>query len=92
MAYHVSKARFGELVQQALQELPEQFRDFLESVPVQIEDRPSKKLLREMELEDDALVFGLYQGPSLMDCSEIEGRFTPSPNHILILGRPRAGR
>jgi len=84
MAFHVSKARFGELVEQALRELPPQFREHLEHVPVQIEMRPSVRLLRELGLEEDRLVFGLYQGPSLMDRSEIEGRGTPRPNHILI--------
>jgi predicted Zn-dependent protease with MMP-like domain len=84
MAYHVSKARFGELVEQALTELPPQFQEHLEHVPVQIELRPSLRLLRELGLEDDELLFGLYQGSSLIDRSESEGRGTPRPNHILI--------
>ena len=84
MAYHVSKARFGELVEQAIEQLPERFREFLEEVPVQIEWRPSKRMLRSVGLDDDELLFGLYQGANLMDRSEVEGRGTPMPNHILI--------
>jgi predicted Zn-dependent protease with MMP-like domain len=84
MAYHVSKKRFGELVERALEELPPQFAEFLEEVPVQIEAQPSPQLLRELGLDEDELLFGLYQGASLMTRSEIEGRGTPRPNHILI--------
>ena len=84
MAYHVSKAKFGELVERALRELPARFREFVEEVPVQIEWRPTRKMLRSVGLEDDELLFGLYQGANLMDRSEVEGRGTPAPNHILI--------
>jgi predicted Zn-dependent protease with MMP-like domain len=84
LAYHVSKARFGQLVEAALAELPERFREFLETVPVQIEWQPTPKLLRSVGLDDDELLFGLYQGASLMNRSEAEGRGTPMPNHILI--------
>jgi predicted Zn-dependent protease with MMP-like domain len=46
--------------------------------------RPSRKLLRSLGLDEDDLLLGLYQGASLMDRSEAEGRGTPLPNHILI--------
>jgi predicted Zn-dependent protease with MMP-like domain len=84
MAYHVSKAQFAKLVERALAELPEPFRGFLEEVPVQIMDRPPRRLLRSLGLDDDELLLGLYQGADLMDRVSVEGRGTPSPNHILI--------
>jgi predicted Zn-dependent protease with MMP-like domain len=84
LAYHVSKAEFGRLVERALDELPEQFREFLEEVPVQIQTRPSARMLRDLNLDPDALLFGVYQGADLMIRSEVEGRGTPRPNHILI--------
>jgi predicted Zn-dependent protease with MMP-like domain len=84
MPYHVSKSEFARLVQQALSELPQQFARFLEEVPVEIRDRPSPKLLRKLGMDQDDLLLGLYQGPSLMDRSEVEGRGTPTLNHILI--------
>jgi predicted Zn-dependent protease with MMP-like domain len=62
MAYHVSKKEFAELVESALSGLPPQFAEFLEEVPVEIHTRPSVKLLREMGLEDDELLMGLYRG------------------------------
>ena len=84
MPYRVSKSDFAELVERALAELPEQFEKFLEEVPVQIETRPTRKLLREMGLRDDQLLFGLYQGASMMDRVSVEGFGSPRPNHILI--------
>ena len=84
MAYHVGKARFGQLVERALSQLPPRFREFVDEVPVQIEWRPTPRMLRSVGLDDDELLFGLYQGANLMDRSEVEGRGTPMPNHILI--------
>ena len=41
------------------------FRAFLEEVPVEIHTRPSAKLLRELGLDDDELLMGLYRGHAL---------------------------
>lgn len=84
MAYHVSKAKFAQLVEAALAELPEQFAQYLEEVPVQIEMRPSKRLLKREGLTEDDVLMGLYQGSSLLDRIETEGFGSPVPNHILI--------
>ena len=84
MAYKVSKRAFAQLVERALAELPARFAAFLEEVPVQIETRPSRRLLRELGMDDDELLLGLYQGASLMDRVESEGRWSPRPNHILL--------
>ncbi len=75
MPYHVSKARFAELVQQAIAELPDPFSGFMEEVRVEIQDRPSPKLLRELDMEEDELLLGLYHGRSLLERSvEDSGR------------------
>lgn len=84
MAFHVSKERFARLVEQALEELPPQFAEHLEEVPLQIELRPPRRLLRSMGMDDDELLLGLYQGASLLNRAEVEGRGSPAPNHILI--------
>lgn len=69
MAYHVSKAQFERLVEEALAELPAEFADFLEEVPVEIRQRPSKEMLRNAGLDEEGLLLGLYSGHSLMDRS-----------------------
>jgi predicted Zn-dependent protease with MMP-like domain len=60
MAYRVSKPRFGELVEAALEELPEQFQQFLEEVPVEVRDRPAPHQTRG--LGRGGLLLGLYVG------------------------------
>ena len=62
MPYPISKREFEMLVEQALADLPEPFAGFLEEVPVEIHTRPSKKMLREVGLEEDELLMGLYRG------------------------------
>ena len=84
MPCHVSKAEFARYVEQALAELPEPFASALEEVPVQIERRPSRRMLRSLGMDEDELLMGLYQGASMLDRVEVEGRGSPAPNHILI--------
>jgi predicted Zn-dependent protease with MMP-like domain len=62
MPYPVSKREFEMLVEQALADLPEPFAEFLEEVPIEIQTRPSKKLLRDIGLEEDQRLMGLYRG------------------------------
>lgn len=62
VAFHVSKARFGELVQAALDELPEPFASFLEEVPVEIRTRPTRAELQSLGMDDHHLLLGLYHG------------------------------
>src|SRR5215203_5433385 len=75
MAYHVSKSKFAALVDRALAELPPQFAEVLEEVPVEIRDRPSRGLLRSVGLKADQLLLGLYHGtPRLERSVEHSGR------------------
>jgi predicted Zn-dependent protease with MMP-like domain len=69
MPCHVSKAEFAQYVEQALAELPEPFASHVEQITVEIKDRPSRKMLRDVGLKDDELLFGLYQGVALPDRS-----------------------
>ncbi len=65
MSFRVSKAQFQQWVEEALEELPEDFREFLEEVPIQIVDLPTPKQLRDAEMNPDHLLLGLYVGNSL---------------------------
>jgi predicted Zn-dependent protease with MMP-like domain len=69
MPCHVSKAEFARYVEQALAELPEPFASHLEQITVEIKERPTRKQLRDLGLDDDELLFGLYQGVNLIDRS-----------------------
>lgn len=71
----VSKREFEKLVEEAIAELPERFAEFLEEVPIEIHTRPSRKLLRELGLDEDELLMGLYRGRALTERSvEDSGR------------------
>lgn len=62
MAYHVSNARFAELVERALAELPPQFAAALEEVPVEIRPASTAAQRRRVGLGHGGLLLGLYQG------------------------------
>jgi predicted Zn-dependent protease with MMP-like domain len=58
----VSREDFGELVETALEELPEEFRQFLEEVPIEICDHPSPGQLHRAKVPPHGLLLGLYEG------------------------------
>lgn len=53
---------FEELVDEALEDLPEEFADRLDNIDVVVQARPSRKILREMGLLGRRTLLGLYQG------------------------------
>jgi len=75
MAYRVSKPRFGQLVEQALDELPPEFAEFLTEVPVEVRDRPTPAQCSSVGLGPRSLLLGLYQGrPRTQRSVEDSGR------------------
>lgn len=62
MPYHVSKADFARLVEQALQSLPEPFAKVLEEASLEIRDRPTREQLKRTGLGKRDLLLGLYEG------------------------------
>ena len=61
----MTRERFTQLVEEALQEIPRRFRKEMRNVAVVVEDEPSPELLEEMEVEPGETLFGLYQGTPL---------------------------
>lgn len=55
-------ARFLELVKEAIDGLPRNFREALENVEIDVEDWPDHALLRKLGYGKDRLLLGLYQG------------------------------
>ena len=58
----MTRERFTVLVEDALRHIPRRFRDAVQNVAVIVEDEPSAELIDEMDTEEDAALFGLYQG------------------------------
>ena len=77
--------KFENLVEQAIGELPEDFRTRLENVVVIVEDRPSRELLDGIEIPPGEVLFGLYEGTPLTE----RGFNTPlQPDRIWIFQGP----
>ena len=77
MAYHVSKAKFAELVEQALAELPEQFASYLDEVPVEVRARSTAAMRKSAGVPGDGLLLGLYRGRALTNRSVEYSAGTP---------------
>jgi predicted Zn-dependent protease with MMP-like domain len=82
MPYHVTKAQFAKLVERALAELPEPFAQYLEEISVEIRDRPTRKQLAEVGLEEDELLLGLYHGRPRTERSVLDGPAMPDVIYI----------
>jgi predicted Zn-dependent protease with MMP-like domain len=82
----IDKTRFGQLVEDALREIPLRFRAAMANVAVVVEDEPSPELLHEMEVGPDDTLFGLYQGTPLPERGW--GYGNALPDRISIYQRP----
>jgi predicted Zn-dependent protease with MMP-like domain len=80
------RKQFEALVLRALDTIPEPIRARMDNVDVVIEDRPTARLLAELEMDPDDALFGLYEGTPL-----IERGITANPlmpDKITIFQRP----
>jgi predicted Zn-dependent protease with MMP-like domain len=81
----VSPKEFDRWIARAIREVPEKFRPYLENVMVVSEARPSDKLLREMDLEPDETLYGVYEGTALTERGHEDPLF---PDKITIFREP----
>ncbi len=58
---------FRELVEEALDSIPERFARQVRNVGFVVEDEPSDELLDEMDVEPGGTLLGLYQGTPLTE-------------------------
>jgi predicted Zn-dependent protease with MMP-like domain len=63
----MTRARFEQLVQDALASIPSRFRKAIHNVAIVVEDEPSADVLQEMEIEPPDTLFGLYHGTPLTE-------------------------
>ena len=78
---HVSDADFDQAVQAALDTLPDEFQPYLENVLIEVQPRPTARLLKDYEETDDVL--GIYVGVPLEEKGP-ERAPSPLPDRILI--------
>src|SRR5262249_22969224 len=73
----MTRERFARLVEQALGDIPPKFRDAIQNLALVVEDQPSEQLLRDLEVESDDTLFGLYEGVPLPERSASYGNALP---------------
>jgi predicted Zn-dependent protease with MMP-like domain len=83
---------FDEHVEFVVAELPQQVTDFMERVPLFVEDFPSPQVMRKMRIRHPANLLGLYSGVPLIDRSVDQTRMMSDVIHIYRLGILTASR
>jgi predicted Zn-dependent protease with MMP-like domain len=73
----MTRERFQELVQEAIDSIPRRFAREVTNVAIVVEDYPSPELLRDMEMGPDDVLLGLYQGVPLPDRQWAHGNALP---------------
>jgi len=85
----ISRAEFEALVEQAVDQLPEEFKEALDNVAVMVEEEPSDEDLSEVGIDPDDPesdeLFGLYQGVPL---DERDSFYTALPDRVLVFRGP----
>ena len=85
----VSRDEFEVLVEQALEQLPDDFKAALENVAVMVQEEPSEEDLEEVGIDpedpDRDELFGLYQGVPL---TERDSFYSALPDRVLVFRGP----
>jgi predicted Zn-dependent protease with MMP-like domain len=63
----MDRAKFERVVNEAVQQLPAEFRSKLDNVAVIVDDCPSEELLERMDIPEGDTLLGLYEGTPLTD-------------------------
>ncbi len=74
------------LANEAFASLPQEFRDLTEGIVFVVEDFPDDDVMRDMELESEFEILGLFYGPDLAARVANDGR--PDPTMIILYRRP----
>lgn len=82
MAFEVSRSRFEQLVEQALEELTPPIAEALNEVRIEVRDRPTRKQLKSVGLEEDDLLLGLYSGQPITERSVLHSGVLPDVIYI----------
>ena len=82
----MTRARFEQLVAEAVTLIPARFRREMQNLALVVEDEPAPELLEEMEIEPPDSLYGLYQGTPLTE--RTHDMAAPLPDVITIFQRP----
>lgn len=85
----MKRARFRDLARRAIDRLPKQFRDHLETVEFVVEDWPSRELLTSLDLDpEEETLFGFYDGVPVGERSHLADGLQPVADTIYVFQGP----
>ena len=73
----MTREEFKHLVDEALETIPDRFRNAMQNIAIVIEDEPSAEQLAEVEVEPPDTLLGLYQGTPLPERQWAHGNVLP---------------
>lgn len=73
----MEKDRFEKLVEEALLDIPENFRKQLDNIVVMVDGKPSKDVYRQTGTPYTGLILGLYHGVPLKHRGPYYGNYPP---------------
>ncbi len=82
---NISTKKFEELVAQAVERIPEPYKNRLENVAFLLEDEPSSEQRQRLNLYPNETLFGLYEGVPL---PQRGGALKTLPDKITIFKNP----
>ena len=81
----VSEDEFEALVERAFERLPPEFAELLDNIAVVVEDEPDPELLREMGMDENDELLGLYFGVPL---GERHSGYSALPDQVVLYRLP----
>lgn len=81
----MSEETFEELVQQAINDLPDEFKKALDNIAILIEDEPTDEQKHLLHLHPYQQLFGLYQGVPLTKRTSV---LITEPDRITLFKNP----
>jgi len=73
----VRRDEFAALIEEAIELIPDRFREAMRNIALVVEDDPPDELLREMEIEPPDTLYGLYVGTPLTERPWADGNREP---------------
>ena len=73
----MTRARFRQLVDEALETIPQKFRDAMQNIAIVVEDEPTPEQLAQVDIEPPDTLLGLYEGTPLTERHWAHGNTLP---------------
>jgi predicted Zn-dependent protease with MMP-like domain len=73
----MTRAKFRQLVDEALETIPQKFRDAMQNIAIVVEDEPTPEQLAQVEIEPPDTLLGLYEGTPLTERHWAHGNTLP---------------